>query len=133
MQHFIFNASEPRYSPAPHYRSASSFIRLLYTYCVSLLVVSCPPQPNRFVFTVEDLFRNAVVGVEAVGEGLAVLVIGVVGQHLAAGGALEGLETSLALDCESGGVLARSASAFETNIKRGERLSRAIVPISTGS
>lgn len=50
---------------------------------------------------------NAVVGIEAVLEILAVLVGGVLGQHLAAGGALERLEACLALDGEGGGILRR--------------------------
>jgi hypothetical protein len=44
------------------------------------------------------LFHDALVGVEAVAEVFGVLVRGVVGQHLAAGGALERLEARLALD-----------------------------------
>lgn len=51
------------------------------------------------------LFRNTVVGVEAVGELLAVLVRGVFGEELAVCGALERLEAGLALDGLSGGVL----------------------------
>jgi hypothetical protein len=44
------------------------------------------------------LFHSALVGVEAVLELLAVLVACVVGKHLAARGALEGLEAGFALD-----------------------------------
>ena len=51
------------------------------------------------------LFRNTVVGVEAVSELLAVLVRGVFGEHLTVCGALEGLEAGLALDGLGGGVL----------------------------
>lgn len=51
------------------------------------------------------LFRNTVVGVEAVGELLAVLVRGVFGEQLAVCSALEGLEAGLALDALGGGVL----------------------------
>jgi hypothetical protein len=51
------------------------------------------------------LFRNAVVGVEAVGELLAVLVGGVVRQHLLARRALERLEAGFALDGLGRGVL----------------------------
>jgi hypothetical protein len=61
---------------------------------VANLVV--PPQ-NREQ-TVGRLFRNTLVGVEAVGELLAVLVRSVVRKHLLAGGALESLEARLALD-----------------------------------
>lgn len=51
------------------------------------------------------LFDNAIIGVEAVLEALGVLVGGVLGQHLAGCGALEGLEACLALDGEGGGIL----------------------------
>jgi hypothetical protein len=51
------------------------------------------------------LFCNTLVGIEAVAEVLAVLVRGVVGKHLAARGALEGLEASLALDGLGSNVL----------------------------
>lgn len=51
------------------------------------------------------LFRNTLVGIEAVAEVLAVFVRGVVGKHLAARGALEGLEASLALDGLGSNVL----------------------------
>jgi hypothetical protein len=51
------------------------------------------------------LFRNTIVGVEAVGELLAVLVRGVFGKQLAVCSALEGLEAGLALDALGGGVL----------------------------
>ena len=51
------------------------------------------------------LFRSALVGIEAVLELLAVLVARVVGKHLAARGALEGLEASFTLDGLRGSVL----------------------------
>jgi hypothetical protein len=51
------------------------------------------------------LFRNTILGVEAVGELLAVLVRGVLGEKLAVCGALEGLEARLALDGLGCGVL----------------------------
>lgn len=51
------------------------------------------------------LFGHTLVGVEAVTKVLAVLVGGVVGEHLAAGGALKGLEAGLALDRLCGRVL----------------------------
>ena len=51
------------------------------------------------------LFRDSLALVEAVRELLVVLVRGVVGQHLLARGALEGLEAGLALDGLRGGVL----------------------------
>lgn len=51
------------------------------------------------------LFGNTVVGVEALLKLLAVLVRGVVAEHLAVRRALERLEARLALDCLGGGVL----------------------------
>lgn len=51
------------------------------------------------------LFRNTIIGVEAVSKLLAVLVRGVFGEQLAVCGALEGLEAGLALDGLGGGVL----------------------------
>ena len=51
------------------------------------------------------LFRNTVVGVEAVDKLLAVLVRGVLGEELAVRSALERLEASLALDGLGSGVL----------------------------
>lgn len=51
------------------------------------------------------LFRDAIVGVEAIGELLAVLIRRVVGQHLLARGPLEGLEAGFALDGLRGGIL----------------------------
>jgi hypothetical protein len=51
------------------------------------------------------LFGNTFVGVEAVAKVLGVLIRGVVGEHLAACGALEGLEARLALDGLRGRVL----------------------------
>ena len=51
------------------------------------------------------LFRSALVGVEAILELLAVLVARVVGEHLAACGALESLEAGFALDRLRGDVL----------------------------
>jgi hypothetical protein len=55
----------------------------------------------------EGLFRNTLIRIEAVGELLAVLVACVIGKHLAARGALEGLEARFALDCLGGGILVR--------------------------
>lgn len=55
---------------------------------------------------------NAVFGIEAILEGLAVLVGGVVTEHFAACRALEGLEACLALDGESGGVLQEDISTL---------------------
>lgn len=49
--------------------------------------------------------RNTIVGVKAVLERFAVLVRGVVAQHLTVGGALEGLEASLAFDGEGRSIL----------------------------
>lgn len=51
------------------------------------------------------LFRNTILGVEAVGKLLAVLVRGVFGEQLTVRGALEGLEARLALDGLGCGVL----------------------------
>jgi hypothetical protein len=59
-----------------------------------------PHSPVRRLFR-----RGALVGVEAILELLAVLIARVVGKHLAACGALEGLEASFALDGLRGGVL----------------------------
>jgi pyrimidine operon attenuation protein/uracil phosphoribosyltransferase len=53
-----------------------------------------------------SLFHNTLVGVEADGKVLAVLIRGMVGKHLAAGGALESLEAGFALDGLGSGVLA---------------------------
>jgi hypothetical protein len=51
------------------------------------------------------LFRDTVIGLEAVGEGFAVLIRGVFCEQVAVGGALEGLEARLALDRLGGSVL----------------------------
>lgn len=51
------------------------------------------------------LFGNAIVSIEAILERLAVFVRGMIAEHLATGGALEGLEAGLALDGEGSGVL----------------------------
>jgi hypothetical protein len=67
------------------------------------------------------LFRNTVVGVKAVGELLAVLVRGVVGKHLLAGGALEGLEAGFALDGLGRGVLVTSVSIAPGVLRRNSR------------
>lgn len=48
---------------------------------------------------------NTISGLEAVLKVLRVLVCGVLAEHLAVGGALEGLEASLALDGLGSGVL----------------------------
>jgi hypothetical protein len=56
------------------------------------------------------LFRNTLVGVEAVGKLLAVLVRSVVRKHLLAGGALEGLEARLALDALRRDVLVTASA-----------------------
>jgi hypothetical protein len=50
-------------------------------------------------------FRDAVLGVEAVRKCLAVFICGVLGKHVAVGGALEGLKAGLALDGKGGHVL----------------------------
>lgn len=59
------------------------------------------------------LFRNAVGGFEAVLEVLGVLVAGVFGEHLARGGALEGLEARLALDAKGRDVLCHTRLAHD--------------------
>jgi hypothetical protein len=64
-----------------------------------------PVVPSSTHASARRLFGDTVVGVEAVLEVLAVLVRGVVGEHLAAGCALERLEARLALDRLGGGVL----------------------------
>jgi hypothetical protein len=61
--------------------------------------------PSSTHASARRLFGDTVFGVEAVLEVLAVLVRGVVGEHLAAGCALERLEARLALDRLGGGVL----------------------------
>lgn len=78
---------------------------------IAVLVVSHARVKLKMLFgphhikCIVGLFRDTIVGVEAICELLAVLVGSVVGQHLLACGALEGLEASLALDGLRGGVL----------------------------
>lgn len=63
---------------------------------VRITIVISPPSASP---------GNAVFGIEALLESFAVLVRGMLAEHLAAGGALEGLEARLALDGEGGGIL----------------------------
>ena len=65
------------------------------------------PQISHSASSGHPVCAYFVVGVEAIGKLLAVLVRGVFGKHLAVCGALEGLEASLALDGLSGRVLYR--------------------------
>jgi hypothetical protein len=53
---------------------------------------------------------DSVIGVEAVRKSFVVLVRGMVTEHLAVRGALEGLETCLAFYREGGGVLTAGIS-----------------------
>lgn len=71
---------------------------------------SVPPEGSSF--------GNTIVRIEAVAEVLAVLVRGMIGQHLLAGGALEGLEAGLALDCLRGGILAVVSATCLSNVTR---------------
>lgn len=66
------------------------------------LMHSKTPSPS---LAPSHLLRHTLVGVEAVGKLLAMLVARVVRQHLLARGALEGLEAGFALDCLGCGVL----------------------------
>jgi hypothetical protein len=68
-------------------------------------VVSQTHKSRISRYIVPLLFRLSLVRVEAVGELLAVLVRSVVGKHLLARCALEGLEARFALDGLGRGVL----------------------------
>lgn len=78
------------------------------------------------------LFRDTVVGTEAVGEGLAVLVGGVLLEHLASHGALERLEALLALDGEGGGILGGAISSCSEHLGETVR-APGNIQISAGS
>jgi len=79
------------------------------------------------------LFRNTVVGVEAVSELLAVLVRSVFGKELAVSGALEGLEAGLALDGLGGGVLCAISTCTYEELLRGHRARHGVVRISAAT
>jgi len=86
----------------------------------------------------DGLFRHTFVGVKAVTKVLAVLVGGVVGEHLAAGGALEGLEAGLALNRLCGRVLVSPSVIWpeirHCNAKLPDRPNEHIhIPLSVGS
>lgn len=78
----------------------SSFANAFTRHCPNISLSLVRPPFLR-------LFCNTISLVETVGELFAVLVRGVFGEQLAVGGALEGLEASLALNGLSGRVLNR--------------------------
>jgi hypothetical protein len=88
-----------KYHDIPRHSSPNQLLAHLYWYLrqtkrkhPSFTFLSrCPAHTSR-------LFGNTVLGVEAVLEVLAVLVRGVIGEHLAVRRALERLEARLALD-----------------------------------
>lgn len=62
------------------------------------------------------LFHNSLAFVEAISKLLVVLVRGVIGQHLLARGALEGLEAGFALDGLCGGVLSSQRALANVHV-----------------
>ena len=110
-------------SPLPTPRSS---------FVVSHAQTNCKRRPVAF----EYLLGDALVSVEAVAKVLAVLIRGVVGEHLAAGGALEGLEAGFALDGLGGCVLLRCQSNLLSKHafgKTGRGKFKQDVRLSTGS
>jgi hypothetical protein len=100
-QSMVFSASSRNQLLAHHlywYLRQTKRKRLSHALSLSSPVQSSPRGTCR-------LFGDTVVGVEAVLEILAVLVRGVVAEHLAVRRALERLEARLALDSLGGGVL----------------------------
>lgn len=97
----IFMSMLLHHRPQPHHHMHNSpLVPHRGISCIALsLHNSSLIKPSR------DLFRLSLVRVEAIRKVLAVLVACVVGQHLAAGGALERLEAGFALDALGGYVL----------------------------
>jgi hypothetical protein len=75
-------------------------------------VVSHAVKTLHSASSFSPLLRNTLVGVEAVGKLLAVLVACMIRKHLLARGALECLEAGFALDGLGRGVLGNIVSSF---------------------
>jgi hypothetical protein len=99
---------------------------------------STPSKPLQYTPSASSghplrLFRNTVVGVEAVIKLLAVLVRGVFGEQLAVCGALKGLEAGLALDSLGGGVLCAISNCAYEELLLGRRARHGVAQISAAT